>query len=153
MSAVATLFLDTNVLVYARDRSELIKGPRAQDLLGKIFQKGSPLISVQVLSEFFWTVTRKLPVPLTPSEAIAEARRLIVLSRVAHLTTDLFEKAIMLTTAHQIPLWDAQIVAAASLGNASIILSEDFQHRQVLDGITFLNPFEPDFKDEEVLGP
>ncbi len=45
MSGVATLFLDTNVLVYARDRSESIKGPRAQDLLSKIFQKGSPLIS------------------------------------------------------------------------------------------------------------
>jgi predicted nucleic acid-binding protein len=153
MSGVATLFLDTNVLVYARDRSELIKGPCAQNLLGKIFQKGSPLISVQVLSEFFWTVTRKLPVPLAPTEAIAEVRRLMVLSRVAHLTADLFEKALVLTTAHQISLWDAQIVAAASIGNASVILSEDFQHRQALDGITILNPFAPDFRDEEVLGP
>ena len=69
MSGVATLFLDTNVLVYARDRSEPVKGPRAQDLLDKIFQAGPPLISVQVLSEFFWTVTRKLPIPLTPQEA------------------------------------------------------------------------------------
>jgi predicted nucleic acid-binding protein len=69
MSGVATLFLDTNVLVYARDRSELIKGPHAQDLLSKIFQKGPPLISVQMLSEFFWTVTRKLPLPLNPAVA------------------------------------------------------------------------------------
>ena len=43
-------------------------------------------------------------------------------------------------------------MAAASLGNASIILSEDLQHRQVLDGITFLNPFAADFQDNEVLG-
>lgn len=152
MSGVATLFLDTNVLVYARDRSEPVKGPRAQDLLNKIFQAGPPQISVQVLSEFFWTVTRKLPIPLTPQEAIAEARRLIVLAKVAHLTTDLFEKAVMMTTSYQIPLWDAQIVAAASLGSASIILSEDFQHRHALEGITFLNPFAPDFQDAEVLG-
>jgi hypothetical protein len=73
----------------------------------------------------------------------------MVLARVAHLTTDLFEKAIMMTTSYQIPLWDAQIVAAASLGSASIILSEDFQHRHTLEGITFLNPFAPDFQDAE----
>jgi predicted nucleic acid-binding protein len=73
-------------------------------------------------------------------------------SRVAHLTADGFENALALTTAHQIPLWDAQIVAAASLGNASVVLSEDFQHRRVLVGITFLNPFAPDFQDEEILG-
>ena len=138
--------------MYARDRSELVKGPRAQDLLGKIFQKGPPQISVQVLG-ILWTVTRKLPIPLTPPEAIAEVLRLMVLSQVAHLTTDLFEKAIILTTAHQFALWDAQIVAAASLGNASIILSEDLQHRQVLDGITFLNPFAADFQDNEVREP
>jgi len=153
MSGVATLFLDTNFLVYTRDRREPVKGPRAQNLLGKIFQAGSPLISVQVLSEFFWAVTRKLPIPLTKQEAMAEARRFMLLSRVAHLTTDLFEKAMMLTAAHQIPLWDAQIIAAASLGNASIILSEDFQHRQELEGMRILNPVASDFQDEEILGP
>ena len=129
------------------------RGRGAQQLLDKIFHAGPPLISVQVLSEFFWTVTRKLPVPLTPQEATAEARRLITLSRVVHLTTELFEKAIVLTTSHQIPLWDAQIVAAAVLSNVPIVLSEDFQHRQKLEGITFLNPFSPDFQDAEVLWP
>jgi len=78
MSGPATLFVDTNVLVYSRDRGEPVKGPRAQDLLGKIFQTGPPLISVQVLSEFFWTVTRKLSVPLTQKEAATEARRFVM---------------------------------------------------------------------------
>jgi predicted nucleic acid-binding protein len=107
MSGVETVFLDTNILAYARDRSERVKGLRAQDLLDKMFHAGSPVISVQVLSEFFWTVTRKLPMPLTLEEAAAEAKRLVALSRVVPLTTDLFEKAIMLTISHQIPLWDA----------------------------------------------
>jgi predicted nucleic acid-binding protein len=61
--------------------------------------------------------------------------------------------AIMLTISHQIPLWDAQIVAAAIHSNATIVLSEDFQHRQKLEGITFLNPFAPDFQESEVLAP
>jgi predicted nucleic acid-binding protein len=153
MSGVGTLFLDTNILVYARDRSEPVKGPRAQELLAKIFDAGPPLLSVQVLSEFFWTVARKLPVRLTPQEAIADVGRLKTLSRVVPLTTDLFEKAIALTTSHQLSLWDAQILAAAMIANATIVLSEDYQHRQSLEGITFLNPFAPDFLDTEVLGP
>lgn len=60
MSAVAAVFLDTNLLVYARDRSEPSKGPFAEKLLEDVFLAGRPLLSVQVLSEFFWTVTRKL---------------------------------------------------------------------------------------------
>ncbi len=33
MSGVAEAFLDTNILVYARDRSELSKGPFAEEIL------------------------------------------------------------------------------------------------------------------------
>jgi predicted nucleic acid-binding protein len=153
MIAVTALFLDTNVLVYSRDRSEAVKGPRARDLVHKIFRRGRPAISVQVLSEFFWTVTRKLPLPLNPAEARAESRRLMVLCQVADLTPALFEKALSLNMDYQLPLWDAQIVAAAALCESAIILSEDFQHRQVLEGITFLNPFAADFREEEILEP
>lgn len=58
MSGADAVFLDANVLVYARDRNEPIKGPRAQALLTTLFQAAQPLVSVQVLSEFFWAVTR-----------------------------------------------------------------------------------------------
>ncbi len=85
MSAAAETFLDTNVLVYARDRSETSKGPVAEGLLRDVFLAGQPLLSVQVLSEFFWTVTRKLPIPLTTQEATAEVRRLIALAYVVPL--------------------------------------------------------------------
>jgi predicted nucleic acid-binding protein len=36
MSGVEKVFLDTNVLVYAHDRNEPIKGPKAQSLLLQI---------------------------------------------------------------------------------------------------------------------
>ena len=51
MSGVAGIFLDTNILVYARDRSELSKGPFAEELLQDIFLAGRPQLSVQVLSD------------------------------------------------------------------------------------------------------
>jgi predicted nucleic acid-binding protein len=104
MRGIAGVFLDTNVLVYARDRSEPAKGPFAAQLLQDIFVAGRPQLSVQVLSEFFWTVTRKLPIPLTTEEAAAETRRLITLTSVAPLTQDLFNEAMGAVAAHGLPL-------------------------------------------------
>jgi len=51
MSGVAGIFLDTDVIVYARDHSELSKGPFAAKLLEEVFLAGRPLVSAQVLSE------------------------------------------------------------------------------------------------------
>lgn len=81
---VENLFIDTNVLVYTRDRAEPVKGPFAQNLLLKVFATGSPRISTQVLSEFFWVVTRKLDVPLTTDEAVADVRTIIALTQLNH---------------------------------------------------------------------
>jgi predicted nucleic acid-binding protein len=146
------VFLDTNVLVYARDRNEPVKGPRAQALLTALFQAGQPLVSVQVLSEYFWAVTRKLKAPLSLDEATDEARRLMVLATVIPLTPALFERALEIVASRQLSLWDAQIVAAASSCGATRILSEDLQHRQSFDGLIVLNPFAPDFDEQELFG-
>lgn len=76
----------------------------------------------------------------------------MVLTRVVAMTPELFEKAIGFIATHQFPLWDAQIVAAALSSGATTLLSEDFQHRQTLDGLIILNPFAPDFDEKEILG-
>jgi predicted nucleic acid-binding protein len=108
---------------------------------------------VQVLSEFFWTVTRKLSVPLIHDEATAEVRRLVALASVVPVTQDLLDKALDMIASHGLTLWDAQIVAAARLTGAKVVLSEDLQHRQTIDGVTIVNPFAPDFVASEILGP
>lgn len=153
MSGAENLSLDTNVLVYAHDRTELVKGPIAQALLARLVVAGQPLLSVQVLSEFYWTVTRKIPLPLSHDEAVAEVSRLLTVMRVMPLTRETLERAFQAITTHRMPLWDAQIFATAALHGASIILSEDFQHRRTIDGITFLNPFAADFDVAQILTP
>jgi predicted nucleic acid-binding protein len=151
MSGANTVFLDTNVLVYARDRNEPVTGTPAQAFLTALFQAGQPLVSVQVLSEFFWAVTRKLKAPLSLDEATAESKRLIVLTTVVPVTPVLFERALEIVASHQLSLWDAQIIAAASSHGAMHVLSEDLQHRQTLEGLIILNPFAPDFDEKEIL--
>jgi predicted nucleic acid-binding protein len=145
MSAAGTIFLNTNVLVYAHDRSEAVKGPLASSVLNRIAAAGPPLISIQVLSEFYWTATRKIPAKLTDGQARAEIQRFRALAQIVPLDWSLFDRALQIVNRHGIPLWDAQILAAAAIRGATHVLSEDFQHGQTLEGVTFLNPFDPGF--------
>ncbi|MDA3951701.1 MAG: hypothetical protein PF508_21015 [Spirochaeta sp.] len=67
------VFLDTNVLVYANDTAEPKKQGVARTLIKDVLHAGNGVISVQVLSEFWVTVTRKIHTPLSISTARQEA--------------------------------------------------------------------------------
>jgi predicted nucleic acid-binding protein len=64
------VFVDANVLVYAEDRDAGDKHLIARDLVADLWRTGDGVLSVQVLQEFFVTVTRKLSQPLRPNEAL-----------------------------------------------------------------------------------
>ena len=53
-------FLDTNILVYAHDKSAGDKHQQAKDLVQKLWDSGTGCLSVQVLQEFYVTVTQKV---------------------------------------------------------------------------------------------
>ena len=53
-------FVDTNILVYADDRSDRRKQTLARDLVGLALTSGKGRLSTQVLTEFFAVATRKL---------------------------------------------------------------------------------------------
>lgn len=55
-------FFDTNVLVYADDRWAPAKQRRAIELAAEPRRAGTGVLSMQVLQEYFVTVTRKLDV-------------------------------------------------------------------------------------------
>jgi predicted nucleic acid-binding protein len=42
---------------------------------------------------------------------------------------------------HSISFWDAMLWAVANEAGVTLLLSEDFQHARVLEGIQFFNPF------------
>src|SRR5207237_62967 len=58
----ARSFFDTNVLVYADDKAAPAKQRRALDLVAEHRRGGTGVVSLQVLQEYFVTVTRKLHV-------------------------------------------------------------------------------------------
>jgi predicted nucleic acid-binding protein len=57
-------FVDTNVLVYAHDRSAGRKHQRARELVENLWRAGTGVLSTQVLQELCVSLRRKLEHPL-----------------------------------------------------------------------------------------
>src|SRR5712692_5673330 len=68
------VFVDTNVLVYARDSSERTKHPRARAWLEMLWRERTGRLSTQVLHEYYVTVTRNLKPGLRADEAREDVR-------------------------------------------------------------------------------
>lgn len=133
-------FVDTNILVYARDASEPDKQPVAAAWLDALWERKSGRLSAQVLQEYYVTVTAKL----NPGLPVDEARR-DVLALVAWapepLTSDLIASAWDLQDEYRYSFRDSMIVAAAVRAGCSVLLTEDLQHGQQLGRLRVVNPF------------
>lgn len=140
--------VDTNILVYAYDRSEPPKAALAADLLDYLATSGQGVLSLQVLAEFFVTVTRKIPRPLSVDLAEERVRNYLHSWRTVLVTNLVFIEAIRGVREHHMVFWDAQIWAASRLNQIPAILSEDFTHGATIEGVRFANPFDPSFEPE-----
>jgi predicted nucleic acid-binding protein len=135
----AKTFVDTNVLVYAHDEREGYKQDIAKRILHCLQQDRSGALSMQVLQEFYNTVTRKLASPLPRDEARA------IVDDFSYWCVETTPKEIMrafqIEDEARINFWDAMIVATAIRSGATRILSEDLNPGQAIAGIQIENPF------------
>ena len=58
------IFLDSNIIIYAYDKSDPERQKKAQQILKEAFQNENGILSSQVCSEFFVVVTRKIKNPI-----------------------------------------------------------------------------------------
>jgi predicted nucleic acid-binding protein len=141
--------VDTNLLVYAYDRSEPEKQRRALEVLDRLAVSRTGVLSTQVLAEFFVAVTRKIPAPLSPEEGYERVHNYLQSWEVLDVTGMVVLEAARGVSVHHFNFWDAQIWATARLNQIPIVLSEDFNTGQVTEGILFVNPFGEGFRLEE----
>lgn len=133
-------FIDTNILVYAHDRSAGDKQVGADRLLRKLWQSRQGCISLQVMQEFYVTVTRKVPHPLSSARATEIITNLKAWQ--VHLPdVDDVLKAIILQEQHNISFWDAMILHSARQLGCKIVWSEDLNTGQHYQGVQVMNPF------------
>lgn len=133
-------FVDANVLVYAFDPSAGRKHTAAARLVERLWHTGTGCLSVQVLQEFFVTVTRKVAHPLTIDEG-ADRVREFAAWRVFAPTADDVLGAIGLQKEARITFWDAMVVQAAAESGCEVLWTEDLSDGQLLRSVRIRDPF------------
>jgi len=131
-------FLDTNVLIYAEDARHPDKQQKAIDLILEHRRQQTGVVSLQVLQEFFVTVTRKLK--LDPEVARFKVNFHSKFDVAEPKVTDILS-AIDMHRLHGFSYWDALVLHTARQTGCQVLLSEDMQHGQLLDGVRIVNPF------------
>jgi predicted nucleic acid-binding protein len=133
-------FVDTNVLVYAYDADAADKHEAAKRRLVELWNDHTGALSVQVLQEFYVTVTRKLPNPVTRRAARDVIAAYDTWSPHRPVTADVLA-ASELEERHRLSFWDALVVVSAQRSECTILLSEDLQHGRRFGPVTVVDPF------------
>lgn len=134
-------FVDTNILIYAYDKTAGDKHQRATALLASLWQSRHGCISVQVLQEFYVVGARKLAY-LQKSDLRSILRDLSKWRVHTPTASDVIDAA-ELHERMQISFWDAMILHSALSLGCQIIWSEDLNPGQMYGTLRLMNPFQP----------
>ncbi len=132
-------FVDTNILIYAHDRSTGVKHQRAGQLIERLWTSGQGVLSRQVLQELCVNLRRKVAPPVP----VDEIRRLIqdYLSwEIVVNAPDAAIQALEIEARYKTSFWDALILQAAEQSGAAILYSEDLAIGQRHGAVQVVNP-------------
>jgi predicted nucleic acid-binding protein len=139
-----TVFVDTNVLVYAADSGQGRKHEVASDVLWRL-GRSRLVVSSQVVSEYANVLTHPRKQGLTGAIASGYLRDVWDSLSVINVGEDVVLGALEAVDRWGMPYCDAQIWAAAALNDVPVVLSENFPSGAILGGVRFANPFESGF--------
>jgi predicted nucleic acid-binding protein len=132
-------FVDTNILIYAHDRSAGVKHQRARHAIESLWTTGQGVLSTQILQELCINLRRKLARPLP----VDEVRRLIqdYLSwEIVVNSPKAVLQALEIEVRYKISFWDALVLQAAEQSGAAILYSEDLAAGQNYGPVQVMNP-------------
>lgn len=136
----APIFVDTNVLVYAREAGDAVRQPRARSWLEWLWRERLGRTGMQVLSEYYVTVTRKLK-PGLPAEQAWDDVEALMQWNPQPVDRGTMQRARTIEARHRLGWRDALVVAAARELGCAVLLTEDLQDGALIDGVRIRNPF------------
>lgn len=132
-------FVDTNILLYAHDRSAGFKHERARQLVEHLWTSGEGVLSTQVLQELCINLRRKLSRPL-PVEEIRQIIQDYLSWQIIVNTPTSVLQALEIEVRYQTSFWDALVLQAAESSGAEVLYSEDFATGQKYGTVQVVNP-------------
>lgn len=132
-------FVDTDILVYAHDRSAGARHLRAQMLLERLWDSGWGVVSTQVLDELCIHFCRNADNP-PPVEEVRLLIRDYSTWEVVPSTPEGVQAALEIVMRHKVHFWDALILEAAQRAGVSILYSEHLATQPRYGEILVVNP-------------
>lgn len=129
------ILVDTNILIYAWDKSDVVKHGKAVALFANF--RNQLHLSVQNLSEFAAVMIKHRCDLGWLSETIRHLKKVMPVLPVKD--SDVLD-AIRAVNQFQMNYWDAQIWAVARSNNIASIFTEDGPIGQTIEGVTYINP-------------
>jgi len=130
-------FADTNILIYAFTNDDEDK----KEIVLSALDDSLPVISTQVLKELAHVFIKKKSVK--PSVIREMLFKIIDITDIVNENVDLTLNALDIHEKYSFSFYDSLIVAAAISSDCEILLSEDMQHNQTIEGkMKIVNPFK-----------
>lgn len=131
-------FIDTNILVYAEASDVPAKQKAALALLKQLYEEACGVLSTQVLQEYCNVALKKLK--LSP-QYIRTQLDLYEQFEVIQVTPSIIRAGLDLHQTRCISFYDAIVLATAQTAGCSLLLSEDMNTGEMVDGVRIVNPF------------
>jgi predicted nucleic acid-binding protein len=145
LNEVRRYFVDSNIFIYALDAADLAKLTRSTDVIQRLIESDSGIVSAQVLGETYSNVVKPTKLAMSPGRAGAVVEGIAAYFAVAILDLETVRDAMQISARYQTSYYDALLLAAAKAHGASFLLTEDLQAEQVIDGVRVLHVLEPGF--------
>ena len=132
------IFIDTNVLIYSQNTKEAEKQSICRKVLSNIADNSLIVISTQVMQEYYNVATLKMGI-----EKLL-AKRTVQMFDVYEIVTiqpSIIFKAMDIHVLNQLSFWDSLIISAAKSANCMMLLTEDMNDGQVIEGVKIQSPF------------
>lgn len=133
------LSVDSNVLIYTVDRQDR-RHARAVEIMTRAV-RADCVLSLQSVAEFYHVVTRKRITAADEAESQVHDMLASFPSTIYDAAT--MREAVGVTRRHAIPFWDAMLWATVKAAGCRFLLTEDLQDSRDLEGVRFVNPFDP----------
>lgn len=132
--------VDTNVLVYAVDANETVKGPRAVALLEELASLQAVLLW-QVLCEFGAALSRRQATGQLKIQVPEVVDAWLDIFPIVFPSRAVLSTAWRLHSQFQVSYWDAMLLAACRDAGITRLYTEDLQSQPIIEGIEIVNPF------------
>ena len=132
------IFIDTNVLVYTQNDKEREKQLICRNVLSSLIEKSLLVISTQVMQEYYNVATQKMRLEKLYVKRTIE---MFDVYEIVTIKPSIIFQAIDIHILHQLSFWDSLIISAAKSANCTMVLTEDMNDGQVIEGLRIQSPF------------